>query len=193
MRTNRHLDNNRGATMFEAAIGVVLLLFSILAGVDLVRLAYTTAIIQYEVVRGTRLANLEANSNRTGFGGGATYQADLANDCSNAAIYLSACGGAATDCTSQRRVCGLRKFIRDNIVIRALSGELSATTNLGPPIFTISSAAPGATTFTLGNTGNPGDLLIVDLNINVQLVSPLRIVVGDTLPIRASSVGKNEF
>ncbi len=188
MKVNKYLDNKIGATMFEAAIGVVLLLFSILAGVDLVRLAYTTAIIQYEVVRGSRMANIEANSNRTGFGD--PYKKDLTNTCSNSTLY-AACGTAATDCTPQLRVCGLRDYIKKNIVVRALSGELNKTG--WENNFTIRSVVPGSTTFKVADAGNPGDLLIVDLNIAVDLVSPLKILIGNSVTIRASSVGRNEY
>lgn len=185
--------------MFEASVGIVLLLFSILAGVDLVRLAYTTAIIQFEVVRGVRFANIEANSNRTGFG--ATYNAELINTCDTTFTSYADCGGANANCNSARRACALRQFIRDNIATRALANELTTATTDWEDRFAIRNIAPGGIIATpiINNGANPpdagapGDLLIVDINVPVQLVSPIRIVIGNTINIRASSIGRNEF
>lgn len=196
MRTSAYLDNSRGATMVEATVALILLLFATLAGIDLVRVAYNCSIIQYEVVRAVRLANVEANSSGTGFGavaGVTTYNGELTYNCGG---Y----GGCTAPCSTTSRACVLRQYIRDSIVTRALSGELDETKrDWKLKDFIIQSVTPGNavtlnTVSSTNNTGVPGDLLIVDITIPMNLISPLRIAVGsDTVPIRGTSIGRNEY
>lgn len=182
------LKNKKGATMLEASIVLSILLVSVTIGVDLVRVAYFSAVLEYEIVKAQRLANIESNSNRTGFGN--VYRGDLTYGCNVAGVDYADCGGAAVNCDSRKRACAYRQYLRNTITQRALSKELNSA-NWKNYFFIYYAGAPNENVM---DAGRPGELMVTDLRVPMELISPLELFIGGgTITIRGSSIGRNEY
>ncbi len=161
------LFSDRGATLVETSICLIILFIFLILSIDFIRITYTAATSQF-------ITN------------------SIARDAAIGTGITAVCTGAELGGYEQN-ACNLRKELKNRL---AMFGVPEVTDTGADTYFAIYATRPGVVGIDAGSTGNPGDLLVVNLNIPIRIMTPLGGMIGynaNTVLITASAVVRNEY